>query len=143
VRRIARRFLALDGSTQRLVLRALGTVIVVRAGLSLLPYRVMHRVTASRAVRANALNRHSAARIAWAVEAVSRAVPRASCLTQALAATVLLASNGHASTLRVGVAKDPDGSLRAHAWIEYDGRAILGDPRADAFVPLPPLAARS
>lgn len=81
-----------------------------------------------------------AERISWAISAAARRVPRASCLTQALAGTLLLAVHGHAATLRVGVAKDPDGRLQAHAWVESEGRTILGDPRTDAYVALPPLA---
>jgi hypothetical protein len=83
---------------------------------------------------------HPIERVVWSVEAASRRIPRATCLTQALAAATLLANNGHAAVLRVGVAKNDDGSLRAHAWVESDGRTVLGDPRTDAFVAMTPLA---
>jgi hypothetical protein len=74
------------------------------------------------------------------VTAVAARVPRASCLTQALAATLLLARHGYAATLRVGVAKNEDGSLRAHAWLESGGETLLGGPDFGTFVQLPPLA---
>jgi len=66
-------------------------------------------------------------------------VPRASCLTQALAAAILLARHGYPATLRLGVAKNPDGSLRAHAWIESGGQTMLGGPETGEFAHLPPI----
>lgn len=73
--------------------------------------------------KGNRLN--SPERIVSAVRRCSRVVPRATCLTQALAARKLLEKEGHAADLKIGVAKD--GSiLRAHAWLELDGRIILG-----------------
>jgi hypothetical protein len=118
-------------------------VPIVRIALTLLPFRVVHgRVAAAtRAIhRATPSTNRTQERITWAVTAVSARVPRASCLTQALAATLLLVRHGHAATLRVGVAKNDDGSLRAHAWLESGGRAILGEPAPGAFVPFPPVA---
>jgi hypothetical protein len=69
------------------------------------------------------------ARVQWAVLAASRYVPGTRhCLTQALTAQVLLAHQGRSSQLRLGVAKDEEGQLKAHAWLESDGVAIFGAP---------------
>jgi hypothetical protein len=114
-------------------------VLLVRIGLWLLPFRLVHRAVAARAKRSAMTAETSVEQITWAVTAAARRVPGASCLTQALAGTLLLAAAGHEATLRFGVTKD-EGQLRAHAWIESDGRTVLGDPRTDSFVPLPPLA---
>lgn len=113
---------------------------MIRSALWLLPFRIVHQRVAARAMRVGSSNTHPIERIVWSVEAASRRVPQASCLTQAFAAALLLARNGHAVALRVGVAKNDDGSLRAHAWVESDGHTVLGDPRSEAFVALPPLA---
>src|SRR5438309_2778968 len=78
-----------------------------------------------------------AARIAWAVERMSRIVPGArSCLVQALAAQVLLARRGHEARVRIGVARPRDGSLEAHVWVEGDGAVLLGGQPAAHFTPL-------
>ena len=122
-----------------LALKALAIVVPVRVALWVLPFRTVHRVVASRARRP--AGRYSMQQIVWAIGAASRRVPRATCLTQAFAAALMLAANGHEATLRVGVAKDDDGRLRAHAWIESNGETILGDSR-EAFVAMPPLALR-
>lgn len=114
-------------------------MLLIRLGLWLLPFRIIHRAVAARARRSATIAETSIEQITWAVAAAARRVPGASCLTQALAGTLLLAAAGHEATLRFGVTKD-EGRLRAHAWIESEGRTVLGDPRTDSFVPLPPLA---
>lgn len=139
LRKIAR----LDSSERRLLSEAAVIVPIVRIALTLLPFRVVHRGIAAATRRprlSSALSSTTPAVIAWAVTAVAARVPAASCLTQALAATLLLARHGHVPTLRVGVAKNDDGTLRAHAWLECGGRTILGEPAHGAFTPLPPVA---
>lgn len=69
-------------------------------------------------------------RIAWALHAASRFVPRSTCLVRALAAHRLLAKHGHASDLRIGVAKSDEAGLAAHAWVECGGTVLVG--RTDA-----------
>jgi hypothetical protein len=64
--------------------------------------------------------------IVSSVKACSRYVPYASCLTQALATRTLLQMKGQSSQLKIGVDKDEDNKLMAHAWIEVDGRIIIG-----------------
>ena len=113
-------------------------MLLVRLGLWVLPFRVVHGMLA-RSLRQSKRG-IPAERITWAVSAAARRIPRATCLTQALAGLLLLSRYGHAATLRLGVAKDPHGRLQAHAWLESEGRTILGDPRTDAFAPMPPLA---
>ena len=76
-------------------------------------------------------------KIAWAVRAASKGVPRATCLTQALAAQVLFARHAHAVDLKIGVAKGDAGGLEAHAWLEHGGRVVVGNVRdLGRYVPL-------
>jgi len=114
-------------------------VSLIRIGLWILPFRVVHRAVVARSSRRDGSS-HSIGSITWAVTAAARRVPRATCLTQALAGMLLLGANGHPALLRVGVAKKEDGGLRAHAWIDSGGETILGDPHTDALVSLPPIA---
>jgi len=53
----------------------------------------------------------------------------------ALAASRLLAQNGYKSTLHIGV-KRTESVFQAHAWLEYDGRAIIGSGEAPHFMRL-------
>jgi len=137
-----RKLLSLDRGERSLLLQALARVAMVRAALWLLPFRVVHAGVAARARRVSASPaKQPVARIVWAIDAASRRVPRATCLTRAFAGTLLLAAHGHAAAPRLGVARDGDG-IRAHAWIECGGETLFAEPGTDAFVALPPLTPR-
>jgi hypothetical protein len=77
--------------------------------------------------------------VLWAVEAASRRMPDASCLTQAVTALLLMRRHGYAARFCVGVARAPGGTLDAHAWLERDGAIVIGR-MAQPFVRLPDLA---
>ncbi len=64
------------------------------------------------------------------------------CLLQSLAGRHLLTRRGYLSHLRIGVAKESDGPLRAHAWVEWDGRILIGGVGPTHFTPFPPLEVR-
>jgi hypothetical protein len=64
--------------------------------------------------------------IARSVRSVSRFVPFATCLSQALAAMLLIKSRGQHSELKIGVAKDEEQHFKAHAWLEANGRIVIG-----------------
>jgi hypothetical protein len=72
------------------------------------------------------LDSKSVYKIVWAVEAAARRVPKATCLTQALATQIMLGRRGHQTTLQLGVKKDPNGRFDAHAWIERNGLILIG-----------------
>ena len=75
--------------------------------------------------------------IPWAVTTAARNLPWARhCLTKAIVARSLLDAVGVPATLRVGVRRDPDGSLRGHAWLDgADG--VLMDAGEDPFTFVP------
>lgn len=78
--------------------------------------------------------------LAWLVTVAGRYSPiTTTCLKEALALSWLLSQQGIATTLRIGVAHQ-HGNLAAHAWLEHNGRIILGKADADAYTPLLPLA---
>jgi hypothetical protein len=112
-----------------LLLKSVTLVILIRVGLRALPFSILLRVLGwlkDPLTHASKTNPTSMRKIAWAVTVASRRVPDASCLTQALATQVLLGRLGYASALRIGVAKDLQGQLEAHAWVESDGTIIIG-----------------
>ena len=76
-------------------------------------------------------------RITWAVRAVSTRLPLVNnCLVQSLALRSLLAQHGYASELRIGVAQPTQRKLDAHAWVEREGRVLIGEKTAGGFTPL-------
>ena len=122
-----------------LLLLATLTVALVRLGLYLLPSRMtldLLRPLADSAPRAIPRRRPSAARLLASIERAGRRVPRATCLTQAVAAKLLLRHFGYPGRLCVGVARDAGGSYRAHAWLEDGSRILIGGAESRAYARL-------
>lgn len=116
---------------------ALAAVVVVRLFLRVLPLPTWERIAARLRERSRPTrSRVESQDVAWAVRRASRLIPRASCLTQALSAQLLLSRHGHASQLRIGVARARHNGLRAHAWLESGGRVVIGGAGADVYEPL-------
>jgi len=124
-----KRYAALDRADQALLLHALLRVALVRLALWTLPFLWVQRHALRAAERAAA---HPVARsldiatIVAAVDLAAEYVPGATCLTQALAAQLLLARVGRSSLLRIGVMRAESGQFKAHAWIECGGVIVLG-----------------
>lgn len=114
----------------------------VRLGLSVLPFRSVSPCAASTPRRRRLLDPKTPARVARAIRIGSRFVPGASCLTQAVAARILMHREGHPCEIRIGVAKG-DGQFRAHAWLESGGAVIVGGEVMAEFTPLPILSTQS
>lgn len=137
------RLMKLSAGERRLLLHAALVVVGVRIALSLLPAgRAMSATLrlqqwCARTVRAE---RWPCDRVGWAVRVVSRRVPRATCLTQALATQVLLARSGWESRLKIGVTKDEHEAFCAHAWVEMEGRVIIGGGELERYARLPDLS---
>lgn len=127
--RVLRKFWGLSGPKKTMILVSWVSVFTVRVGLWCLPFRTLLRIITflTRVRPTERPTEVSAQDLAWAVKAASRYVPKPTCLTQAMALNVLLARRGHAGDIKIGVAKDPDGGLKSHAWVEHDGRIILGE----------------
>ncbi len=136
------KFFALPFKDKKLLAQALVFVAVIRMSLWILPFRWV-RTVVSRGERpendAERLDRAAIDKILHSVAAGSRYVPSATCLTQALATQALLRLKGQGSRVRIGVDKDENDGLMAHAWVEVNGRIIIGEERGHArFLVLKP-----
>ncbi len=125
-----RRLLALPANERRLVVKAALLLGVIRLGLRLLPFRTLWRLL-NQAPRASialpAPNHLSPDRIAWAVTVASPYLLSVRpCLSQALAVHLLLVRRGYPARLHLGVARGERGQVQAHAWVETDGRVVIG-----------------
>lgn len=134
--RPARRLAALSPERRLLVVKSLGLVSATRLALSLAPFGRL-RTLLRRLERPPTTDRPPEDELAWAVSRVSRYVPGATCLTQALALQAWLVHHGYRPDLRIGVTKE-DGRLHAHAWVESEGRTLIGGSEAARFAPLGP-----
>jgi hypothetical protein len=124
------KFLLLEPSERRLLLRTVLILWATRLGLWLLPLPTLHRLVAKLRRMEPIFSEADSAnieKIVWSVAVASRYVPAATCLTQALAGQILLAQYGEPALLQIGVAKNEVGKLEAHAWVESRGRIVIGD----------------
>jgi hypothetical protein len=137
--RAGRRFVGLAPGDRRLLLEALRWLATARLALWVMPFRrVQQRFDAHEPSSVDATWDASApAAVARAIRRARRLVPAATCLPQALAGRAMLAKRGIACDLRIGVAKDEHGHLQAHAWVEVEGRVVVGDlPDLARFSPV-------
>ena len=126
---LIKKFKELNVADWSLVARAFMVVVSVRIALWTLPFKVTQVwVDRFRATTGpvRELDRHTINRTAWAVIAVSRRVPGATCLTQGMATQILLGRLGQESKLHLGVSRKNNGKFEAHAWVETQGRVING-----------------
>jgi hypothetical protein len=81
--------------------------------------------------RSNGIDQSYPDQVITAIHKASRILGENSCLSQAFAGQLLLTRRGYLSKLRIGVLKEDDGRLRAHAWLEREGVAIIGGPESE------------
>ena len=137
-----RKFLRLPWHDKARALEALGWVAAARLLLTGCSFRRAMTLTAyldQRWPPGNDGSQGSTARLSYLVQRVSRAVPGATCLTQALALKWMLARRRIACRLRIGVRHDPGAAFAAHAWLETSAcEVILGGTQSPAqYKPLP------
>lgn len=127
-----RKFVFLSGRDRKLLVKTAGVLWFVRLGLWLLSYETLCRlVRKHNPSQNNAADVVQVKRIVRSVRKMSRYVPASTCLTKALAAIVLLERADQPANLVIGVAKSQVGDLEAHAWVECQGRVILGGTHAE------------
>ncbi len=137
-----RKLLTLPPADRKLLFQAGALLGTVRLGLWILPFSRLRSLLAKTPHDGSPTVGPSAERVAWAVSKASRYVPRSTCLVQAMAAKRLLANLGHEAELHIGVAKDDEDRLEAHAWVESGGEILTGALHdLSRYTPLPPLPA--
>ena len=135
-----RRFLGLPFAERWLLIKAAALLEATKLAMRLVPFRVLRRVadkTGNTFVGQRSEKGASARTVAWAVETASRVTPgEKTCLTQALVAQVLLTRRGYSSLLHIGVVKDENGELLAHAWVECQNEILVGGYELERYTPL-------
>lgn len=126
------RLVGMPPHERRLLMAAFPVVLIARVGLLALSPRRLAPLLAALAEAMAAPQAHTdyAERAARAVVRAGRLVPGADSLTLALATLTLLRRRGLTGRLCRGVRRGQDGVLRTHAWVEHNGRLIIGGPRA-------------
>ena len=143
IRRRLVRFLNLPEGDRGLLVRAAVLLGVTRVGLHVLPFLSLQRLLLRpgglswRLRPSNGTPSRGASwteRVVWAVSVASVYVPGArSCLPRALATQSLLERRGVPARLRLGLAKSENGTIEGHAWVESDGRVVIGGTDLDRY----------
>lgn len=102
----------------------------VRAALWCVPYRTVQRWAGPANGAADVESRVAALQVAQAIARAEKRMPwRSTCLVQALAAQWMLSRRRSQAWLRLGVAREGQNDLRAHAWLESAGILVTGGPQ--------------
>jgi len=116
--------------------------MAVATGLRLLPLPTLRRALLPFRSAAARLAGTNERRLLWALDGTARRLPFAgNCLVRALVADVILGASDLPLRVTIGVRRT-DGKLEAHAWVEREGRVVVGEAATtDAsagttFVPL-------
>lgn len=123
------RLMSMSRADRRLLGRALATNIRARVALHFLSMDRLRRWATGPAIEPGA---GDVEQIVWACRATARRMPFATCLSSALALQHLLARSGHGSELHIGVADDAR-EFQAHAWLEREGRILIGEQDNDRY----------
>ena len=127
-------------ANEKLILAvSLVTVVAIRLCLTLVPFRLLRRGLFPLFSAVDVTTDVDWGRIysiARSVRAASRVVPAASCLTQAVSGAILMRLSGQAVDIKIGVGRDESQKLIAHAWLEKNGKVILGRSSEKRFVVL-------
>ena len=146
MRRITR-LVSLPFADKRLLTQSVVALISIRLGLSFLRFETLRRAID----RLSKIEPGGAApqprlvrKVIWSINVVSTYLPFRNCLNRALAAQLLLARRGQPVDLSIGVRRSTEGEFKAHAWIEYNGRVVLGHvAELSELTPLPRLSLRN
>lgn len=148
MRKTLKRYRDLTPDERRAVTRAGLLIAALQTALRVLPFqRVMegvYRVAGPSPSAGATLRGHShfdRDLAVWAVEAAGRRLlSRNPCLPKALAILILFRRGGEPAELRLGVNREPDGPVQAHAWVESEGQVVIGgDVPIQTYTKLPGL----
>lgn len=136
------KFLNLPQNKQFLLIKACIFVYVVRFILFIFPIKVVLQYLSyftKKTHKLNKNNRLSEELILWAIETVSKFILSTNtCIIKSITAQILLTQHGYKSSLYLGIAKDKvnQKDLQSHAWLESNGKVIVGENMANNYKPI-------
>ncbi|WP_414575537.1 lasso peptide biosynthesis B2 protein [Anabaena sp. CCY 9402-a] len=134
------KFLRLNHSDRYLLINTLILLGLINLGLWLLPFSTLRRLLNRISQPNSRISKPSVHKIIWAVDVSTNFIPGAKCLARALTCQVFMVQSGYSPELRIGVAKNEEGKLKAHAWIENQGKVVIGYlSNLSSYTPLPTL----
>jgi hypothetical protein len=125
---LVHRLIAMPAGERNLAVEAVLLLCVARSALSLTSLSTLRAWLLAFVTPRGS----SAARIRWepivaALSVAARRVPfRTTCLVEAVAAEAMLHRRGYDARLQNGVVRPGGAALEAHAWVELDGKVVVG-----------------
>lgn len=125
-----RKLVRLPRAERRVLVQAWALFLVADLGLRCLPFKyfsaLLRKMPLGGGEERADFRPLSMARLERLVEIAGRYAPvEATCLKRALVLSWLLRRRGITTTLQIGVVRQGE-ALAAHAWLEVEGRPILG-----------------
>lgn len=127
-------FLKLSFEDKFILIKSFSLLWIIRIMLWILPFSVIQKIIGKFTVISGESHNIPLEKLTWAVAVMSRYVPKATCLTCALTAQILLAGQNYPSNIKIGVYKT-EGNFEAHAWLEADDKIVLGESETE-FIPI-------
>ena len=138
---VLNKFISLSELEKWLLFKAVFLVLLIRFVTVMFPFNVIKNFLSNFKSDKNlyAGNRPLADRIRWAVDAVSNKIPfTKNCLVKSISIHLLLTNYGYESTMHFGAAKDHKDRLKAHAWIESEGKIFSSESELSYYTLLKP-----
>ncbi|NJM65475.1 MAG: lasso peptide biosynthesis B2 protein [Acaryochloris sp. RU_4_1] len=143
------KFFRLRNCDRNALIQTFLLLIGIRLGLWLLPFQTLLRgldnigqsPDPTPSSPAHPAHPRKVGEIIWAVNISSRYMPgQVKCLARALITQLLLRRHNYDPQLRIGVAKTTLDQLEAHAWVELEGKVVMGQVEdLSRFTPMPAL----
>jgi len=127
-------FLKLTFEDKCIVVKSFFLLWIIRMMLWILPFSVIQKIMGRFTAVSGESHSVPIEKLTWAVAVMSRYVPKATCLTRALTAQIVLAGQNYNSNLKIGVSKN-NGEFEAHAWLEADDKIVLGESEVE-YIPI-------
>jgi hypothetical protein len=132
------KFARLPGPDRLLFLEAALWLGIARLAILLIPFRQIapflgkHMTESPQSIVP--AHRGLAERVCWAIKTASRHVPwESKCLAQVIAVKGMFRLRGIPSTIYLGLAKEEEEKLIAHAWLRTGDVTVVGTPPIDQF----------
>lgn len=126
--RIISSFIKLPTMDKLVAIESLFWVILIRFMVWVFPFKFVQKRVQKIANHpsSGSVPSVSMPRLKAMIVIVSRYVPRATCLVQALAGHILFSRHGYTTSIKIGVLNE-NGEFEAHAWLEHDDLVVLGE----------------
>jgi len=123
---ICRRFVTLPASKKLVLTHTVVVVLILHVAVSLFSLQQILHMLRRLSTPKPRQRRFKIDDVLYASAAISRRLSFVTCLVNGLAGQYLLARNGYHPTLHIGVKKEVDKALAAHAWVTIDQKVVIG-----------------